>query len=81
MRSIYNPLLVDAAVDLLANDAFKVILADYLEQLNSNIMNSTDDPDILAAHKEHSSIVAFAEYIQMLGDKPIPKHKGQDDYG
>ena len=80
MKSIYNPQLVNAAAELLTNEGFSAILTDYLENLKTNIMDSTDPQEILMAHKEHASIVSFAEYIQMLGDKPIPKHKGPKEY-
>lgn len=65
--SVYPPQIVEAAKNLLDNQAFAVLLKYRLAELQAEIMNTDDDKEIIAVHKEHADIRGFAEWIEMLG--------------
>ena len=79
MKSIYSPQLIASAKELLNNEAFHYLLKEHLKNLQDYVMGADDPGDVIKAHSEHASIVAFAEYIQLLGEDTVKKE--QERYG
>ncbi len=63
--------LVAAARRLLENDDMRLLITNFLSNLQQEVMDSSEDKDVLKLHAQHAAVRDFAEYVQMVGEKPL----------
>lgn len=59
--------VAQAAKNLLDNEDLKLVLSYKLAELTDDVLESTEDKDVLAAKQEYTHIYDFGDWIATIG--------------
>ena len=71
MKSMYDPNLVSAAMRLMENEDFHLLMTEHIRNLQAYTMDATEPAEVLKSHNEHSAMTGFVDYVRLLGEKPL----------
>lgn len=67
--SVYPQELVQAATNQRTNREFIMLINQRVQELTQDVVNSTDQQQILEAHTELTNVRQFAEWIEHVSEQ------------
>ena len=64
----YPPHLKEAAKNLLDNEDFTMLIQYRASELQTDVLDSIEQTEVLNAHQEYNHLKGFGEWIKMLGE-------------